>query len=157
MAAMTTAMVGLMAVLLWTTGRLFKQRRLSDESVAWPQTRGEVLEARFSWSASPRSGTSYWPVVRYRYAVAGETFESDRVSFRAVYDRSDVEQAIHNYPVGAVVSVSFRPGDPAQAVLQPVSFNGQQRLRILVPLDIVALLFTVTCAGFLIFVSKPRS
>jgi hypothetical protein len=155
-AAVTMAMVGIVAVLAWTTGRLVKQRRLSVESTDWPETRGEVVASRFAWSSSPRSGTSYWPVIRYRYDVGGRVLESDRVSFRATYDKSRVEQAIRSYPVGSAVSVHFQPGDPRQAVLEPGSFDGQTRLRVLLPIEVVAFLFTAVCAALLVFTSRPR-
>jgi hypothetical protein len=152
----TLALLAVVAILGRAAGGLLVQRRWSRESGGWPRARGEVLEARSAWSSSPRSGTAYWPVIRYRYAVGGTTFEADRVSFRARYARAEVERAIAEYPVGAAVAVRYRPGDPRTAVLEPGTWNGEERLRVLVPLGVAATVSTLVCAAFLVFVSRPR-
>jgi Protein of unknown function (DUF3592) len=156
MLALTMSLLALVAVLGWMTGRVWWERRLSREAATWPRTRGQVLETRFAWSSSPRSGTAYWPVIRYRYVAGDATFEADRVSFRTGYARSEVERAIRQYPVGAEVWVWYRPGEPRQAVLEPGTWNGGQRMRVLIPIEVAAIVATLISMSFLLFVSRPR-
>jgi hypothetical protein len=135
MLALTMSLLALVAVLGWMTGRVWWERRLSREAATWPRTRGQVLETRFACDA---------------------TFEADRVSFRTGYGWSEVERAIRQYHVGAEVWVWYRPGDPRQAVLEPGTWNGGQRMRVLIPIEVAAIVATLISMSFLLFVSRPR-
>lgn len=83
----------------------------------WPTTPGlvevsEIRQARFG-------GT---PVqISYSYQVNGQKYSSSR---RSIVDQSyhDIRFAIEEadrYPVGHVVTVSYKPRDPGFAILQP--------------------------------------
>ena len=157
MVFITIAVVGLAAVLVYVTGGRLEMRRLSRESAAWPKVPGEVLDTHVVWSSSPRSGRSYWPTVRYRYAVGGTVFASDRVSFRPSYGRTEAEQATARYPPGSAVAVSYRPGAPHTSVLEPSTWDGGWELAFLGPATVAALVLGLVCVAVLLFVSKPRA
>ena len=61
-------------VMLGAAGRSWWK---SNQVEAWPVVDGEVIERDFSVD-SDSEGTSYRAVVRYRYTVAGRSYESDR-------------------------------------------------------------------------------
>ena len=138
------------------TGERLVLRRLSRESTGWPRVAGVVVDTRAVWSSSPRSGQSYWPRVRYRYAVGGTAYVGDRVSFRASYGRADVESAIARYPPGSAVSVSYSPGDPRRSVLEPGSGHDGRLMTVLVPVTVAALMSALLSVAVLVLVSKPR-
>lgn len=98
-------------------------------SPGWPTVAGEILEhdvisSDRSATAAGRQGTStsYLPTVRYRYTVAGETYESDqlRLDFGASYNSySEAFDVVGPYMVDLPHDVYYDPADPANAVLEP--------------------------------------
>jgi hypothetical protein len=156
MVFITLAVLGLAAVFAHLTGERLVLRRLSRESTGWPRVAGVVVDTGTVWSSSPRSGRSYWPRVRYRYAVDGKAYVGDRVSFRADYARADVESAVRRYPAGSAVSVSYSPGDPRRSVLEPGTWHDGRLMTVLVPLTVAAIMAVLFAAAVLVLVSKPR-
>ena len=156
MVFITIAVVGLAAVLMHLTWERLELKKLSRESAGWPQARGLIVETRPVWSSSPRSGKSYWPTIHYRYSVDGTTFSGDRVSFRSSYRRAEAENAVARFPVGSVVSVWYRPGDPQASVLEPTTWKAGPLMILLVPATVAAIILALICLAVLLFVSRPR-
>jgi hypothetical protein len=143
-------------LLLNATGDLFKERKLSHESPAWPQISGEILESHVVSSGRLRTGTWYAPIVKYRYAVDGISFESYRVSFRAAYVGSEAQEAVLRYPIGSAVPVWYRPNDPGTAVLEPNSWGSDLILVFVISCDFVAVLVGLFFAAILFRASVPK-
>jgi hypothetical protein len=156
MVFITLAVLGLAAVFGHLTVERLALRRLSRESTGWPRVAGVVVETQAVWSSSPRSGRSYWPRVRYRYAVGGTAYVGDRLSFRASYGRADVESAVARYPTGSAVSVSYSPGDPRRSVLEPGPWQDGRLMTVLVPVTVAAIISVLLSVAVLVLVSKPR-
>jgi hypothetical protein len=156
MVFITIAFVGVAAVLTHMTAARLDMRRLSRESGAWPRVRGQVVDTRLVWSASPRAGKTYWPTIHYRYSVGGATFLGERVSFRSSYRRAEAQDAVSQFPAGSVVSVWYRPGDPRTSVLEPNTWRTGLTTVVLVPLTVAAIILALVCLATLLLVSKPR-
>ena len=94
-------------------------------SLEWPEAPGEILtsgvRSESSSSSGSRSSTTYHAAVGYRYEVDGRWLEGDRISYgeygTGEYDRAASIAA--QYPVGARVTVYFRPEDASECVLEP--------------------------------------
>ena len=90
------------------------------DSEEWPTTPGEVVESVVAteWS----EGRMYYPAIRYRYAVAGRSYEADCVRFGGPLKaswRSSAEAMVARYRKGTQVRVRYCPGKPTLAVLEP--------------------------------------
>ena len=81
-----------------------------------------IDEERTTTGSGPGArSVTYRPVVVYRYAVQGTTYEARRVSF-GEYATSDIEDArtvVSRYPPGACVRVFHEPEQPSTAILEP--------------------------------------
>ncbi len=90
----------------------------SQQVEAWPKTWGTLLE-RALVESSDSDGTTYRVEVRYRYAVAGREYESDRIAFGYTGSSAhDTHRAIHEkLERGDAVQVRYNPADPAEAAL----------------------------------------
>jgi hypothetical protein len=83
-----------------------------------------------SWSTTPGTvtdsyvvddGSSYYPVVKYRYQVSGVEYANHKIKYledAQVTDRSVAEAVAQKYPVGASVTVYYDPSDPGSSVLE---------------------------------------
>jgi hypothetical protein len=109
--ALFVAFAGLAAVVLvgYSIARSTTARR-------WPTTTGTVLDSRVTKVNIGKAHDNFVPraQVRFRYEVHGTSYESKNVNFMD----SAPELAIR-YPVGAAISVSYDPTDPAHAVSDP--------------------------------------
>ena len=107
------------AVLLW---RGWQDRKASP---AWPSVDGTILQSDVRQEhpdpLGELSGNGWLLMVRYRYEVAGQVYEGNRV--RALperfFDEASARAALQPYPVGARVKVHHDPAAPASSVLQP--------------------------------------
>lgn len=90
----------------------------SQQVENWPKTWGTLLHRELVES-NDSDGTTYRVEVRYRYAVAGREYESDRIAFGYTGSSAhDTHRAIHEkLRRGDAVQVRYDPGDPAQAAL----------------------------------------
>ena len=102
-----------------------KNMRKAQASQNWPSTTGQVTGVDVGQSQSTDSDgdshTSYYPIVRYTYAVSGQTFAGDKLAFgpRSTSNRYAKAQATASrYAVGAPVTVYYNPEDPQDAVLE---------------------------------------
>lgn len=86
----------------------------------WPQAMGQVVFSRVKTAGSGED-TRYKPLIRYRYFVAGRSYESDRYSFDGFVDEGyrAATRIVANYPAEQFVIVYYDPEDPSLAVLNP--------------------------------------
>lgn len=80
----------------------------------WPSVEGVVLESRLDDAHLEFMK----PVLRYRYAVAGQSHVGFRVAFAGYgISRDAMSRLIAPYPAGATVQVFYDPAKPSRAVL----------------------------------------
>ena len=105
------------ALLLVVLG-LINQRR-AQASQAWPAVAGQITGSRLGTQSSD-DGTSYFPMVHYQYAVAGQAYQNDRIVFGGgiTGNRGPAETILARYPVGHTVPVYYNPANPQEAVLE---------------------------------------
>ena len=89
------------------------------KSTSWPNLTGKIVYSR----AQPHKvkvGHDYLPSVRYTYTLDGETYTGKGITASDVYQKtlSGAKDILRKYPVGAEVSVSYKPDDPTQSVLE---------------------------------------
>jgi hypothetical protein len=104
---------------VWASGR-------AAEAAQWPSADGEVVaayvETRSNSSSGSRGsrGTSYAPVVIYRYAADGQSYQNNRIWVAAEQSfgfASSARDFIDRYPVGSRVRVLYDPADPTDSAL----------------------------------------
>lgn len=85
---------------------------------SWEPMQASILESRVEARHSD-DGTTYRPVVRYRYRVGPEVHVSDRVSFLSwgTSDRGWAEEIQERYPLGSTVTGYHDPEEPSSAAL----------------------------------------
>ena len=93
----------------------------------WHRTQGHVVtaEMRSGKKKSPDGCLLYDPVLRYSYTVGGHTFEGSRFTHQAVRNAASLTtQFIARLTQGSEVPVYYHPRNPAEAVVQPLSWQG---------------------------------
>ena len=125
----------------------------------WPHVEGEVIYSGVDRSAEPvQARLAFWPfadtttrhraVVRYRYAVGGTPYLSDRLALGDARGYPDAAQALSEaarYPRGADVTVRFDPVRPGSAVLREEARRSLWRLA----RGAALLLMGLACGGIL--------
>ncbi|HEV2146879.1 MAG TPA: DUF3592 domain-containing protein [Longimicrobiaceae bacterium] len=132
--------------------------REGGESRSWPSAEGVVTRSEFradtTWS-SGRHGQSrnirrYW-AIRYDYSVGVQRYSARRVKIGKDMESIFGEKAqavVDRYPVGARVTVRYRPGSPEVATLQAgVDDNA------FLALGFAALFFS--CGVWILYVLRP--
>jgi hypothetical protein len=88
---------------------------LARASTEWPVVAGRIITSEVA-THTDGEGTTYSDEIEYVYTVEGTEHQADVVVFGGhEYGRRVVEY----YPLGSEVSVSFDPGNPSRAVLEP--------------------------------------
>jgi len=93
---------------------------------SWPKVQGEILESRIgadeSTDSDGNSSNTYFPVLRYRYAVGGTDYEGKRLRFGLERSASEgkIKAWLIPYREGARPAVHYNPRDPADCVLETV-------------------------------------
>ena len=93
----------------------------------WRRTEGRVVtaEMRRGKTKSSDGCLLYDPVLRYSYTVGEHTFEGSRFTHQAVRNAPSLTtQFITRLTQGAEVPVYYHPRNPAEAVVQPLSWQG---------------------------------
>ncbi len=93
----------------------------------WRRTEGRVVmaEMRRGKHKTPDGCLLYDPVLRYSYTVGGQTFEGSRFTHQAVSNAAGrTTQFITRLTQGSEVPVYYHPRNPAEAVVQPLSWQG---------------------------------
>lgn len=94
------------------------RRRLARECPQWPGTPGRITKSEVARNASGDS-TTYYPSLRYEYAVSGKPYTGNRISFRngETVRRVSSQRIVDRYPAGMQVEVFYDPKQPTVAVL----------------------------------------
>lgn len=93
----------------------------------WQRTQGRVVtaEMRRGKTKSADGCLMYDPVLRYSYTVGEHHFEGSRFTHQAVSNAANLTtQFIARLAQGAEVPVYYHPRNPAEAVVQPLSWQG---------------------------------
>ncbi len=101
--------------------------RDGKETESWPATSGRVLSSTIDEDTRTtrrdgrtRTETTYEPIVRYEYTVAGTTYAGDDVTaggYGGGLDRA--YRMVGRYPAGAATTVYYDPDRPDRAVREP--------------------------------------
>ena len=104
---------------LWRGMRDFATARRSS---GWPRVAGEIVSAEIVESDFD-SEMGWRPRITYRYRVAGQVLNGERVAFGMYANFYSnlcyAERYVRRYPAGQRVYVSHAPDDPAVSVLEP--------------------------------------
>ena len=107
------------------------------KSKLWPRTQGRVIE--WGMDVGAKIGTEdNSAVVGYEYEVGGVRYTSRRLDYAGRGAGYGVNMVLARYREGEVVGVSYDPGEPARALLEPGIALGNV-LRLMCGLAIIAL------------------
>jgi hypothetical protein len=114
----------LLGLLAWFGMDVMKPAYLRQKSSKWPATTGQVLATRveikqhYNKYGKP-SFSTYLPVISFQYHVAGETFTNNTYQLYPgdVDTKSEAEQILRAYVVGATTTVYYNPAAPAESYL----------------------------------------
>lgn len=100
-------------------------------SAHWPAVKGTVLSNEVTVvGAGVRPGEvapTYSISLRYRYAVNGTTYESNRVGWgtKSADRKPDIPEAfVRDHPAGRSIHVFYDPADPGMAMIDPTGRLG---------------------------------
>lgn len=134
-AFMAALMYGGVVMMVGTVRELME----SFEAMSWPTVAGKVTLSEIKVTSIKSSGRSsngihrsttsdsYEAQIEYEFELDGKTLKGDRlggVRSGNAADRKSVEQTLKKYPINQPVTVSYKPGDPSQALLEPGSWGG---------------------------------
>jgi hypothetical protein len=96
---------------------IFKQA----ESVDYPQVTGTVTHCEIQTHHGSKGGTSYEPVINYRYAVDGHSFTGIRLRYNSVSSSNygAASSLVDEHPAGSPLQVYYNPANPQDALLLP--------------------------------------
>lgn len=115
------------------------QLMASFEAMSWPTASGKVTRSdvqTLSQSVRRRGGDGvrrssveeyYTADIEYEFELNGVTHYGNQlttVQGGNLATRPSVEKTVARYPVGQTVTVSYKPDDPDQSVLEPGSWGG---------------------------------
>lgn len=83
----------------------------------WPTTQG-LLRAKDLWVTG--RGNTWIPLMKYDYAVNGGIYTGEKISYDKISagSKEELVEALSSYVPGMPVTVHYKPGNPATAVLQ---------------------------------------
>ena len=104
-----------------TVGLLFvryghSQRERAKASLEWPVVQGRIISSEIT-SHTDEDGTTYSADIEYVYTVEGIEYQANTVVLGG--HSYGAHGAVSRYPLGKTVSVSYDPGKPKRAVLEP--------------------------------------
>jgi hypothetical protein len=88
------------------------------QSRHWPRTQGRVIERGMDVGAKV-SYADNSALVGYEYEVGGVRYTSRRIDYAGRGAGFDVNRILGRYSEGERVGVSYDPGNPARALLEP--------------------------------------
>jgi hypothetical protein len=117
-------LVLLVAVMAWAGRRFFTALQMRN----WPKVKALVTaaELRRGQKKGFEGCRLYDPLLRYQYSVAGQSYEGARYTHPAV---SNAEVLTAQFITqlgnpGAEIDVYYHPQNPAEAVVQPLPWQG---------------------------------
>ena len=91
-----------------------------QESYRWPFVTGEVISSQVGFSRNEKSQRRYYPLIRYRYVVNGDSYENDLVELVQENKRkSDVTYFLKEFQPKAEVLVYYHRDHPQKSLLVP--------------------------------------
>ena len=144
------SVVGTIGILIVLYGEYkLKQARASVE---WPTVPGRIVTSEVDSHTDDEGQTSYSSDIEYVYTVEGIEYQSDVVVLGG--HEYDVHRTVGRYPVGLAVEVSYDPGKPRRAVLEPgVESRASQTLGFSM---LAGSLFMATLINFLLRLSMDE-
>lgn len=117
-------------------------------STSYPTTDGHITFSALTRSHSSKGGTTYGVDLRYRYSVAGQSFEGKRFRYNAgsSSDSAWARRAVNAHPVNSAVTVIYNPRDPSDALLSP-GLDGSDLTLVLFLTPFTLLMLAVWYAG----------
>src|SRR5262245_6576768 len=110
------SMVAAIATLAWL------EHRRGESTRAWPTVEGTVLRCGAKAAGEGR----FIPCVRFAYRVAGKSYVGQRIrTGLPLTSRDQAAASAARYQIGARVTVYYCPQHPAEAVLEPGGFSGE--------------------------------
>ncbi len=92
------------------------------KAATWSTASGRVVtsETRTEHRSSSSEGTTVktMPLVEYEFSVGGQKWRGNRISIGEDSGGANTEATLQRYPIGAVVSVYYDPGNPKKSVLE---------------------------------------
>jgi hypothetical protein len=131
------------SLLLWLG---LKNRKRVQASMSWPSVQGCILSATVTESVTrgdedTADSTSYSPALVYEYAVAGQSYRGNRISFQdrnfSSYDKASA--VLGGFPVGGAVQVFHDPRKPANCVLERKAHSNNFLLIVGIIMIVVAI------------------
>ena len=86
-------------------------------SAQWPMIQGKVLSSESGWAGTGK-GRHSWMRIRYAYAAEGANWVGGNVTIGNTMERYAIQAVPQTYPAGSAVEVRYRPGSPADSVLE---------------------------------------
>ena len=121
----------------------WRNKKKAENSQAWPLVMGVVMETDLRIGGGIGGGEEFIPVIRYRYTVNDQMYQSEKFSFgrgqRSVLER-EAQDILDQYPINSEVTVYYNPDDPQEAVL--VRESKSTKIGLVVG---VVMLVTVVC------------
>ena len=137
-----SAIIGLALTLLASV-----KLKNAAETDKWPITNGTVTRSEVA------GAMKYYPSVSYTYIVDSAAYTSTRIgnmNFNTK-NRSVVEKALKNYPLGSEIKVYYNSADPSKALLEPGINTGN---ILLLTFGLIVLAIPTFCVIFMKFEVK---
>ena len=115
----------------WGMVQELGMRRQSAESLQWPGVSGQIITAaRRHENGGRRTRACTWAQICFQYQVAGDPQTSCHATFLDSCYPPFADMMLARYPEGAAVTVFYDPRAPDQAVLEPGSWHGGEKIQI---------------------------
>ena len=143
----------LIITLVLSGGLIFysiRSKKKAGMSQSWPASDGKVIVSEIRESASTDddgyTSYSYFPHVEFSYAVAGQKYSSNRISFGGVQGSSKqtkAQQTVNKYPIGTPVTVYYDPQKPSEGVIERSA--GSSKLAMTMGIILMVISFLIAC------------
>jgi hypothetical protein len=146
-------------VTLWFDVTLVRGVMQEAAAQHWPSVIGRVSTSQVKVGRGSKGGTTYNPIIRYKYRVDGRPYESDRVSFAMkVSTRRASARLLEKYRAGSEVVVHYDPHHSGSAVLETDVLTGSDLFGtiFLTPFNAIMLGGWMVC-GRALFTSRGRA
>lgn len=108
--------------------------READASKSWPTVPGTITKSSVGVTTTEtrnrnnyrRTSHSYAAEIEYEFKVEGETYRGSRIAVVSAQfgDEAFAQATCDKYPLNKAVTVSYKPGDPSECVLEPGRWGG---------------------------------